>query len=114
MIGCQRNKKNDLIWNRTVNYRGGAVHNLEMDLMNEFLNRELKDRIGSSANVLTDDVIAWHAQLSDGNDLTLDSLYQYLVATRTADFHSTCSKRDNEKDIITLCKLLKKEKLTTI
>ncbi|CAG2228936.1 unnamed protein product [Mytilus edulis] len=92
------NQQNDLIWNRTVNYRGGAGHNLEMDLMNEFLNREFKDRIGSSANMLTEDVIARHAQLSGGIDQTLDSLFQYSVATRTADFHSNGPKRDNEKD----------------
>ncbi|VDI29104.1 Hypothetical predicted protein [Mytilus galloprovincialis] len=72
-------------------------------------HRLLANRIGSSANVLTYDVIARHAQLSGGIGQILDSLYQYSGATRTTDFHSTGSKRDNEKDIITFCKLLKKK-----
>jgi hypothetical protein len=32
----------DLTWNRTVNIRGGAGHNVAMDKMNEFLNNEFK------------------------------------------------------------------------
>ncbi|VDI42943.1 Hypothetical predicted protein [Mytilus galloprovincialis] len=35
--------RQDLIWNRTVNYRGGQSNNIEMGMMNEFLNREFKD-----------------------------------------------------------------------
>ncbi|VDI42252.1 Hypothetical predicted protein [Mytilus galloprovincialis] len=74
-------------------------------------HRLLTNRIYTSANsnMLTDDVIARHVELSGGIDPTLDSLYQYSVATRTADFHSNGSKRDNEKDIITFCKLLRKK-----
>ena len=29
-----------ICWNRTVNVRGGLGHNIEMDLWNEFLNRD--------------------------------------------------------------------------
>jgi hypothetical protein len=32
----------DLLWNRTVNLTGGAGKNLEMDLVNEMLNKEFK------------------------------------------------------------------------
>lgn len=35
----------DLTWNRTVNLKGGAGHNNEMDLVNEFLNREFKGKL---------------------------------------------------------------------
>lgn len=34
--------RQDLIWNRTVNLRGGRGKNDEADLVNEFLNREFK------------------------------------------------------------------------
>lgn len=32
----------DLVWNRTVNVRGGRGHNIAMDLENEFLNNAYK------------------------------------------------------------------------
>ena len=32
----------DLTWNRTVNLTGGEASNDEIDLVNEFLNREFK------------------------------------------------------------------------
>ncbi|CAG2241196.1 unnamed protein product [Mytilus edulis] len=47
-------KQNGLIWNRTVNYRGGAGHNLEMDLMNEFLNREFKGAHNDLEDIIPD------------------------------------------------------------
>ncbi|CAC5387153.1 unnamed protein product [Mytilus coruscus] len=67
------------------------------------------NRIDSSANVLTDDVIARHTQFSGGIGQTLDSLYQYSVAARTAVLHSTGSARNNEKDIVTFCRLGKRK-----
>ena len=34
----------NLVWNQTANLKGGANCNLELDLVNEFLNRDFIDR----------------------------------------------------------------------
>ena len=34
--------REELIWNRVANLRGGAGHNIELDLLNEHLNNEFK------------------------------------------------------------------------
>ena len=32
----------EIVWNRTANLTGGEGHNLPLDLVNEFLNRDFK------------------------------------------------------------------------
>ena len=34
--------KSEIIWNRTANLSGGLGHNIPLDLVNEFLNRDFK------------------------------------------------------------------------
>ncbi|VDI51316.1 Hypothetical predicted protein [Mytilus galloprovincialis] len=103
--------KNDLIWNRTVNYRGGQSNNIEMDMMNEFLNREFKDRIDSAASALTPDVLKRHSILAGGKGNDIDKIFQYRVFSRSADYHGSGKKRNNTVDIIYFVELLQKEKL---
>ncbi|XP_076101214.1 uncharacterized protein LOC143071009 [Mytilus galloprovincialis] len=103
--------KNDLIWNRTVNYRGGQRNNIEMDMMNEFLNREFKDRIDSAASALTSDVLKRHSILAGGIGNDIDKIFQYRVSSRSADYHGTGKKRNNTVDINYFVELLQKEKL---
>ncbi len=38
---------NELIWNRTMNLRGGRGHNLEKDLVNEFFNKDFVGKLSS-------------------------------------------------------------------
>lgn len=40
--GLSERLAHDLVWNRTVNLKGGKYSNLEMDLQMEFFNREFK------------------------------------------------------------------------
>ena len=34
--------KEELLWNATANIKGGEGHNIALDLVNEFLNKEFK------------------------------------------------------------------------
>ena len=34
----------EITWNRVTNLKGGAGHNLELDLVNEFMNNEFKGK----------------------------------------------------------------------
>lgn len=42
--------KNEITWNRTANLRGGPGHNIPLDLVNEFLNRDFKGSILTNAH----------------------------------------------------------------
>ena len=46
-----------MLWNRTVNVRGGAGHCIEMDLVNEFLNNQFKENLKHSRGRYTESQI---------------------------------------------------------
>lgn len=55
--------QHQLIWNRTVNIRGGGHNNMPKDLYNEFLNKEYKENSRDAGGQLTDATIARHSQM---------------------------------------------------
>lgn len=54
--------RHQLIWNRTVNIRGGG-NNMPKDLYNDFLNKEYKENSRDAGGQLTDATIARHSQM---------------------------------------------------
>ncbi|KAJ8297376.1 hypothetical protein KUTeg_023907 [Tegillarca granosa] len=53
--------KHSLIWNRTVNPKGGKGNNIPMDLQMEFFNREYKESVKDAAGQLTEATVARHS-----------------------------------------------------
>ena len=45
--------RQEIIWNRTANLRGGEGHNIPLDLVNEFLNRDFKGNKLLHKNIIT-------------------------------------------------------------
>ena len=52
-----------LLWNRTVNVRGGKGKNVAADLHMEHLNKRYKESIKSAGGNLTNQTIARHSQM---------------------------------------------------
>ncbi|VDI64843.1 Hypothetical predicted protein [Mytilus galloprovincialis] len=69
------------------------------------------DRIGSSARSLTADVLKRHSILAGGIGQDIDRIYQYNVSSRSTDYHSIGTERNNTADIEYFVNLLQKEKV---
>ncbi|XP_052223855.1 uncharacterized protein LOC127839505 [Dreissena polymorpha] len=78
--------RNDLIWNRTVNLRGGIGNNLEADLVNEFLNREFKESISSVGARTTADTLERHGKIAGGFSTEVQETYTNLVESGVKQF----------------------------
>ncbi|OWF48543.1 Chromatin modification-related protein png2 [Mizuhopecten yessoensis] len=71
--------REELIWNRTVNYSGGVGRNLPMDLMNELLNRLFKDQLESAKGRYTDETIQRCDQIIGPLGESLDEIFDERV-----------------------------------
>lgn len=73
--------KHQLIWERTVNVKGGASRNIPKDLHCEHLNMEYKQNSRTTAGQLTEATIARHSQML-GLGKTLNKVFEEQVISR--------------------------------
>ncbi|WAR25131.1 hypothetical protein MAR_010835 [Mya arenaria] len=94
----------DLIWNRTVNIRGGHASNDEADLVNEFLNREFKESIRSVGPHTTPLTLQRHGKLAGGVGVVLDDVYKELLDAHKAAHHTQkgLNRRDDMQYFVQL------------
>jgi hypothetical protein len=101
--------KEDVIWNRTVNYRGKENTNLEMDLVNEYLNREFVTDLKSKGN-LTEETVARHGAMVGSVKKGLRKVYAE-VAGENAWGASVGGKVDTEAVVLAMVKAYEKERV---
>ncbi|XP_060588189.1 uncharacterized protein LOC132743654 [Ruditapes philippinarum] len=101
----------DLTWNRTVNLHGGRNRNDEMDLVNEFLNREFKDSIKTAGSKYSKETLDRHGRLAGGLGTAIQEIYSSLVGGSGEGIHTRKEDRRQE-DLRLFTHLLRPEKLT--
>ncbi|CAG2191195.1 unnamed protein product [Mytilus edulis] len=100
--------REDIIWNRTVNYTGGRGSNLEMDLVNEFLNKDFINSLHMTGK-MTDETIDRHGKIVGGLKTEINSIYDTMTGQRTWHAVGGCNRR--RTDVIKLISHLQKEDL---
>ncbi|XP_071122550.1 uncharacterized protein, partial [Mytilus edulis] len=100
--------RQDMIWNRTVNYTGGRGSNLEMDLVNEFLNKDFINSLHMTGK-MTDETIDRHGKIVGGLKTEINSIYDTMTGQRTWHAVGGCNRR--RTDVIKLISHLQKEDL---
>ena len=83
-----------LLWNRTVNVRGGKGKNVAADLHMEHLNKRYKESIKSAGGNLTNQTIVRHSQMLGLQD-ELSSLFKINLAA--TEVHASSRKVPNRK-----------------
>ncbi|XP_056022213.1 uncharacterized protein LOC130055054 [Ostrea edulis] len=100
----------DLLWNRTVNLSGGPGKNLEMDLVNEMLNKEFKESLKDAGGNLTVETVSRHSQLVGHLGRKLDKFFVNVSDVEEKQ-RVVSPARDFCQDIRLFINMLMKEKL---
>ncbi|CAC5388947.1 unnamed protein product [Mytilus coruscus] len=87
--------KNDLIYNRTVNYGGGMGRNLPQDFMNEILNRLFKDILDAAKGRYTKTTIQRCGQIVGPLGEALDSVFDSQIIEKELKRHR---RRESNRD----------------
>ncbi|VDI05718.1 Hypothetical predicted protein [Mytilus galloprovincialis] len=87
--------KNDLIYNRTVNYGGGMGRNLPQDFMNEILNRLFKDILDAAKGRYTKTTIQRCGQIVGPLGEALDSVFDSQIIEKELYRHR---RRESNRD----------------
>ncbi len=89
-----------ITWGRVVNTRGGAGHNIPVDLHMEHLNRTVKDYVGNlSANISESTILQCGRSLNGIQNVC--SRFDQEAAVRPASIaHTRASTREDEKRIM--------------
>lgn len=90
--------RNELIWNRTANLQGKKGHNIALDLVNEFLNKDFKENLKSGKGHYNIKNVERASQLVGTLGKDLDKVYQSQVAGTYAKKQAG-SKKNYHQDI---------------
>ena len=92
--------REQIIWSRTINTRGGPGNNIPVDLYNEHLNRTLKDYIKClGANVTEKRIVDLSKSLQSLHSLCHNADRALEIAPESLH-HTVCSSEKDEKLII--------------
>ncbi|KAK3106317.1 hypothetical protein FSP39_017544 [Pinctada imbricata] len=100
--------KHTIIWNRTVNTRGGKGNNIAMDLHMEHLNNEYKASVKDSGT-LTADTIARHSQM-----VGIGKAIRNVYKLKLSDGHTRTHRKavvDRSKDLKTFVEMMYFERI---
>ncbi|XP_053406393.1 uncharacterized protein LOC123566698 [Mercenaria mercenaria] len=81
---------NEILWNRTVNIKGGEGRNIAMDLANEFINRDFKDNLKHCHGRYTDTDVSRRSKMVGALGCSLKGAY--AEAFGETHFHQTNKK----------------------
>ncbi|KAL3854926.1 hypothetical protein ACJMK2_014161 [Sinanodonta woodiana] len=101
--------KHALIWERTVNLKGGKIKNIPKDLHCEHLNREYTESSRNAGGQLTTDTINRHSQML-GVGKAIYHLFDENVICRPFNNRKT-GKINRKKDILRMVQTLKSQNL---
>ena len=105
--------RNELIWNRTVNYGGGIGRNLPMDLMNEILNRLFKDMLDAAKGRYTETTLQRCSQIVGPLGESLDVVFDSKVIENELYRHRRRAQ-NRDKNIVQLVSFLQPNDLFSI
>ena len=101
--------KHNLIWERTVNVKGGKRRNIPKDLHCEHLNREYKENSKRSGGQLTEETVARHSQML-GIGKVINEIFEEKVVGKPS--HTRKHAKVNRKpDILRMVRNLHPERL---
>jgi hypothetical protein len=87
-------------WAATVNWKGGAGHNIEIDLFQENMNCDMKKLIRSMGANKTDKAISRASKASGGVTKIVESFEKQINIHRRSSTHSHKSSSDDERLIL--------------
>ena len=87
-------------WAATVNWKGGAGHNIEIDLFQENMNCEMKKLIKSMGANKTEKAISRASKASGGVTKIVQSFEKQVSIHERSSTHSHKSSKDDEHSIL--------------
>ena len=87
-------------WAATVNWKGGAGHNIEIDLFQENMNRDMKQLIRSMGANKSEKAISRASKASGGVRKIVESFNEQVNIHRKSSAHSHKSSLEDERVIL--------------